>query len=379
MQNYKIGFLATTGPYWDHRYLFKQIQSLIDLGLSVDYYVEYEEKEQYKGVNFINLNKKQRSSARKTGGLNLLFKLRKKKYDSIQICNVELLPLGILLKLLTKTKVFYDCREDHISAIRFHKPWIPKPVRYFVSFFVQFMDFLSNRFFDGIILSDNRIFEMRKMDAKRKHLFYNMSLKSQFTEIKPVMERSYDIAVIGSMSIRTGTIDVISAVVSIKKKGGITYRVKIVGDPTKDKSLWAKMNPLLEELGKENYCITGRYKYNELLSHIKDVKIGVIPLLNLEKFRNNMATKQFEFMANGMPIIASDLPPQRIFLNEKTTLFYEPGNVRQLAEKIDFLLKDKAKFQIMSNNARKLFETKFNAEEQMKGYSDFILRRLRDE
>lgn len=379
MQNFKIGFLATTGPYWDHRYLFKQIQSLVNLRLEVDYYVEYEDKEEHKGVNFINLTKKQRASARKTGGLNLFFELRKKKYDSIQICNVELLPLGLFLKLFSKTKVFYDCREDHISAIRHHKPWMPKFLRYIVSYFVQTMDFLSNKIYDGIILSDNRIFEMRKMDNKRKHLFYNMSLKSQFSEIQPVIERNYDLAVIGSMSIRTGTIDVISALVNIKKKKGITYRVKIVGDPTKDKILWEKMEPLLGQIGVENYCITGRYKYNELKSHLDDVKVGVIPLLNLEKFRNNMATKQFEFMAAGMSIVASDLPPQRIFLDESTTVFYEPGNVDQLAEKIDSLLKDKAKLQLMSNNARKLFETKLNAEEQMKGYSDFILRRLRNE
>jgi hypothetical protein len=51
--------------------------------------------------------------------------------DLLQICSVELLPLGIVAKLLRLTKVVYDCREDMLSEARFRPPaetrvpWLP--------------------------------------------------------------------------------------------------------------------------------------------------------------------------------------------------------------------------------------------------------------
>ena len=56
--------------------------------------------------------------------------------------------------------------------------------------------------------------------------------------------------------------------------------------------------------------ITGKVPYSQVPYELADCKIGIIPLLDIPKFRNNIATKQFEYMASSIPIIASDLNPQ---------------------------------------------------------------------
>lgn len=371
-----MAFIASTGPCWDHRYYYKQIQSLLVKKVSIDYWVNNDSCDSLPGLEIINMDETMRSKSRKFGGLNLFRKLRKKQYDGIQICNVELLPLGIALSLFSKSKIFYDCREDHVSAIRHHKPWIPIPIRYIISYFVELMDFFANALFDGIILSDDKIYHMRKMPDEKKYLFYNMALKKHFPNFSNIRDRKFDFAVLGSMSIRTGVLNVVEALVKIKKDYDLVYKLKLIGDPKFDNELKTKISPLLEELGQENYEITGRYNYGQLKSMLNNVKVGIIPLLNLEKFRNNMATKQFEYMANAMPIIASNLPPQRVFLTDKHALFYTPGNVEALVVSMRDLMTNEDKLLEISNFNRAQFEDKFNAETQMVGYSNFILSKL---
>ncbi len=50
--------------------------------------------------------------------------------------------------------------------------------------------------------------------------------------------------------------------------------------------------------------------------------------------------KLFEYMASGVPIVASDLPSIREVLNEKNCLFFQANNSESLAEKIKSLFSD---------------------------------------
>ena len=63
--------------------------------------------------------------------------------------------------------------------------------------------------------------------------------------------------------------------------------------------------------------------------------------------------KLFEYMASRRPIIASKVPAIEEVLNDKNCLFFEPDNPKDLAKKIDLLLKNKKLQESLSTQAFK--------------------------
>jgi len=67
--------------------------------------------------------------------------------------------------------------------------------------------------------------------------------------------------------------------------------------------------------------------------------------------------KTFEYMASGVPIIASDLPSMREILDETSCTFCAPDNAHNLAEKINFVLSQRESMQQKAIRAREIVAT----------------------
>ncbi|MEZ4886683.1 MAG: glycosyltransferase family 4 protein [Chitinophagales bacterium] len=89
-------------------------------------------------------------------------------------------------------------------------------------------------------------------------------------------------------------------------------------------------------------AVEGFVTQNKLIPLVRAATIAVIP--NTKAVISQYYTsplKVFEYMAVGLPIVASDLPSLREILTEKEhCLFFEAENPRSLAEKLDFLLQN---------------------------------------
>jgi hypothetical protein len=119
----RIGFLMTRTPWYGQRQYHRQGPALLAEGHTVVYLAgippDIDLGYPYEPAPPSALERK---AAALTGGLNLLRKIARTRLDMLQICSVELLPLGIVAKLLRLTKVVYDCREDMLSEARFRPP-----------------------------------------------------------------------------------------------------------------------------------------------------------------------------------------------------------------------------------------------------------------
>lgn len=375
-------FIASTGNWWDHRYYFKQMPALTGAGHEVSYLVTTDGKDvtAEHGIRLIPLAKNAARWARATGGVNLYQMVLKEAPHAVQLCNVELLPLGVILALTTRIRVFYDCREDHFNAMMHHKPWFPKWKRLVMAYGVKFAEYAADKLFEGIITSDPAIYGIHTpMPAERRMIYYNMALKKQFSqvELKPLAERKYDLVVLGSMSIRTGVYTVIEALGILRSKGMI-LSLKLIGDPSIDKDLLQKMERQMQKDGTSSQVtITGRRPYGEIPYELSECRIGIVPLLRFAKFENNIATKQFEYMMSGIPVISSDLPPQRYFIKEGFNgLFYPPGDAKALAETIAKLISDSDYTAELGRNAHLKVTDEWNAEFQQQKYVQFMNARL---
>lgn len=370
----EILVLHTTGEWWESRYHYKQIPALIEDGFRITHLFSKQQRIEQLNYDIIEVRQK---FIRMTGGLNLLLKVLNSRIKVVQICNVELLPLGIVLSLFFRKIIFYDCIEDHFNSILHSKTSIPKLARYFLAYYIKILEFLASKTFSGIILSDPYLYKSSTAKAAQKMIFYNMPPNNLISQFKSNDEKSIDLVVLGSMSVRTGVLDVINAIDLLKDKN---IKLKLIGDPFIDKDLQKILNQKLanKEL-KEKIVITGKVPFTEAINELKNCKIGVIPLLDLPKFRNNIAMKQWEYMAFQMPVISSKLLPQTYFIKEGINgMFYEAGNVDDLVKAVLKLIDDPGLISQMGSNGRDLVVKEWNAQTQQSKYIEFINLRMLD-
>ncbi len=89
--------------------------------------------------------------------------------------------------------------------------------------------------------------------------------------------------------------------------------------------------------------LVGYQKPEKIPYYLKAADVLVLPNSGKERISSDYTSpmKLFEYMASGVPIIASNLPSIREILNKNNAIFFDADNSRDLAEKIQRNLKDK--------------------------------------
>ncbi len=359
----RIGFLVTAGSWDDQRQFHKQTPALAVPGNKVYFIAGNPGRKVTERFEFIPLTSRQRKSARLTGGLNLLGLVLCLRLDAIQLCSVEQLPLGFVLKALTGIKVIYDCREDTPSAMLKHRLRFPVPMRWFMYYFTRLVEYIAVRIFDGLVVSDPALYRIHYgAKPERKVVFFNTPLLEQFKrDYLPLEDRKYDVVMLGLITPHRGVATMFEAMGLLKQRGR-SVRLLLLGEPDP----WAKgiVDYLIEKYDIREYVtITGWMSYEKIPNLLKQGKIGIAPHLDMLKFRRNISCRTFEYMACGIPCVCSDLPPQRMFIRHgENGLFYPPGDVRALAGAVESLLSDLPRAQRMGQTGRRDVERWWNAE-----------------
>jgi glycosyltransferase involved in cell wall biosynthesis len=106
---------------------------------------------------------------------------------------------------------------------------------------------------------------------------------------------------------------------------------------------------------EERVIFTGYLDHKEMIAllHLSDV--GILPNNRSEEGeRYTSPVKLYEYMACGLPIIASSLDSIKEIIQEpRNCLFFKPEDQRDLALKIESLLSNKVLLDKMSQNNKK--------------------------
>jgi glycosyltransferase involved in cell wall biosynthesis len=376
----RIGFLMTRTPWYDRRQYHRQGPALVGEGHTVVYLAGIPpDSDLDYPYEPVPLSAAERRAAALTGGLNLLRKIARARLDMLQICSVELLPLGIAIKLLRLTKIVYDCREDMPSAMRDHKPRFPKPVGIGLSWMTRLLEEVGDRMFDGLVTADPATADLHPhMPEDRKVVFYNVAPTKHFPVDGPdLAEREYDLGIIGSISEDTGVLDTVRAVALLRDRG---MRLRVVVAGWLLGSAERAMTGLIDGLGlTEQFKFCGAIDHLEVPTLLYKTRIGVVAWRDhFPKLQHNIPCKAFEFMAARMAIVATDLPSTRVFLkHDHNAIFYASGNVAELAEVLYRLLGDLDTAQSLADQARRDFLSTWNLERNTAPYTDLYDRLTR--
>jgi glycosyltransferase involved in cell wall biosynthesis len=376
-----IAYVSVVHPLHDHRFLYKQCKGLADNGFDVDYYVCSSRQCTINGVHIKPLKSRRSRLRRFLCTFLLLPGLARGKYAAVDLADPELLPVGIILKLLTNTRVIFDAHEDYTSFVKL-KHYLNSFLAGVFSLGMKFILYVSSLTLDGFVFADEGTAQrFEKLPPARSMVFHNFPVRSMFPD-KPARwsERKYDIVFLGSMS-QTSGIFVILEAIKMVRKSIPSLKCLFIGQPLDN--IISEVNEYIRQ-NDLNECIefTGRLPHADIPNLLQQCKVGLIGLLDMPKFHKNIATKMFEYMLSGVPVVSSDLPPERRYIVPgQHGYFVPPGDSNAMSETILKIILDAELGQRMSIACHQyMLERQYFAEnevEKLVGFYEYLLAHRR--
>jgi len=287
----------------------------------------------------------------------------------------ELIPLGLLLAARGKI-VVYDIHED-VPADILHKDYIPRHLRRPLMWSVRKLEDAACRRFSGLIAATPTIAERFYRINANTVVVHNYPMVDEIApnEDSPWNERPPAVAYIGSISERRGIREILRALALLPSASPAEMMLAGPFSP----------NGLLTELevlpGWTRVQYLGELDRPSIANLLSRVRLGLLVLQPEPNFVNAMPIKLFEYMAAGIPVIASDFPLWRRIIDEAGCgLLVDPQDPQAIARATEYLLSHDAEAEAMGRRGRKaacdLYN--WNSEERvlLKFYSDLFETRL---
>lgn len=348
----------------DYRSFYMESVPIAAMGLHPKFIAPHNQNCDRDGVELVSIKRPNHPALRILSAPLMLMRLLRTRADIYQIHEPELLPAGLLLKVVFRRNVIYDGCEDFPLMI-LTKPWIPRALRPFVAKIVAIFEWLAAQLFDGIVTADSSTLRRLARSGKsQKRVFYNFPRLDLFPTPKPV-EKKFDVLYRGGLSERAGTLLLLDAV-SRLAKAGKRVRVLLIGyfDNERTESL---IRERMRELGlEESVELRGRIDHRKMADAIAQARIGICPLRPIPKFLHNVPVKVWEYWACGLPVIATDLPPIRPFFRNSAGLLVVPDDPAALASAIDSLLENPDEAERMGARGRQAIVERLNNHNQIR-------------
>jgi glycosyltransferase involved in cell wall biosynthesis len=354
--------MTSVHPASDIRILEKECRSLGNAGYDVSFIVPGAQSETRDKVKIIGLPRSKGGRlSRMTLTVMKVFRAAwKEKAYVYHLHDPELLFAGSLLKFLRGRKVIYDVHEDYAKQ-KLSKDYIPKIIRKPVSFFVKATEKLVSKFYDGIVTATDDIlenFSWHKNAASVKN-YPLLSLYPSIKEEKTPRDDSLHLVYIGEISEIRGLDQIMTALDTAASHLPLTF------------SLCGKFYPLSYKEKFESHKSSAIVKYRGWIEPwnipgiLQEADIGLVCLLPRPNFLTSLPVKLFEYMASGLPVIASNFPLwEKIISENKCGICVDPCSPDEIAKAVQTLSKDPGLRAEMGENGKRAVQDKFNWEKE---------------
>jgi len=350
----KVVHLSSAHPAHDVRILYKECKTLAAAGYDVTLVALNDQEETVDGVRIVGLPKPKNRLDRMVRNVWRVARAAlRERADVYHFHDPELIPVGLLLRLAGK-RVVYDVHECVPHAV-LTKDYLPPVVRQVVAKAAGLFEFVASRFLHGIVAATPAIAE--RFPARQTITVQNFPLLQEFTSAAetPYSEREPIIAYVGTMTRIRGVREMVDAIGRVPAEHGARLALAGSIDPP-DLETEAKRIAGWERVEFSGWC--GRQGVVELLGR---VRVGLVVFHPAPNHVNAQPNKLFEYMAAGIPVVASDFPRWRGMVEEAGCgLLVDPLRPERIAEAITWLLDHPDEAEAMGQRGRKAARDRFN-------------------
>jgi glycosyltransferase involved in cell wall biosynthesis len=258
----------------------------------------------------------------------------------------ELIPLAIALKA-RRTKIIYDAHENLAIDI-LAKDYLPQRLRPQIARILGRIEIASSHLFDRVIAATPAI--AARFDPQKTVIIQNFPLRDELpgSAGHPFQGRAPLVAYFGTISRVRGIEEAVRAMSLVPPE--LNARLVLAGRfyPS------ALQQELLGVKGAERMEFLGwldQVGVNDLLNR---AQIGLVTYHPIPSHMESQPTKLFDYMGAGLPVVASDFPHWREFVETNRCGFLvDPLEPSSIAKAISRLLADPGKAEEMGKRGLK--------------------------
>lgn len=239
-------------------------------------------------------------------------------WDVMVLHDPELLVCGFLVRMLRRRPVVFDVHED-VPASAYTRSWVPGVLRRPLYLLMRWTMRLAERFVLVTLAEPG----YQRLFAGRHPVFVNYPDTGHYPD--PAGDPDGPAVYLGDVTVERGVADAAAAC------SRSSTALLLIGRVRSDLQM-----RLTETAGSEGIRFEGQVPNRAALEMLASASVGLSPLHDLPNYRHSQPTKILEYLAMGLPVVASDLPGTRTLVAGLDAVqLIPPGDVAAISTAID--------------------------------------------